>query len=166
MRDSPETSPLNGIKGHSENFRVTERIRLLEPDVMEIITTREDPEVFVEPYTTTAHYQRHRDWKIMEYVCAQNNHDFVDDKGNAVVVWADDPDGNGYYNIPYRVVNTAGTVTAKATGTMKVRKARSHAGKIVTGQRPALPNSAWKITRTLSSLTNQNAQVASNSRKL
>jgi hypothetical protein len=36
----------------------------------------------------------------------------LDDKGNAVVVWADDPDGNGYYNIPYRVVNTAGTVTA------------------------------------------------------
>jgi hypothetical protein len=36
----------------------------------------------------------------------------LDDKGNAVVVWADDPDGNGYYNVPYRVVNTAGTVTA------------------------------------------------------
>jgi hypothetical protein len=36
----------------------------------------------------------------------------LDDKGNAVVVWQDDPDGNGYYNIPYRVVNTAGAVTA------------------------------------------------------
>src|SRR4051812_12119430 len=36
----------------------------------------------------------------------------LDDNGNAVVVWQDDPDGNGYYNIPYRVVNTAGTVTA------------------------------------------------------
>jgi hypothetical protein len=79
----PETSPLNGINGHSDKLRVTERIRLTEPDVMEIVTTREDPEVFVEPYTTTAYYQRHRDWKIMEYVCAQNNHDFVDDKGNA-----------------------------------------------------------------------------------
>ncbi|MDX6252675.1 MAG: hypothetical protein QOF10_6035 [Kribbellaceae bacterium] len=36
----------------------------------------------------------------------------LDDKGNAVVVWSDDPDGNGFYNVPYRVVNTAGTVTA------------------------------------------------------
>ncbi|MEU4197324.1 hypothetical protein AB0E69_35885 [Kribbella sp. NPDC026611] len=36
----------------------------------------------------------------------------LDDNGNAVVVWQDDPDGNGFYNIPYRVVNTAGTVTA------------------------------------------------------
>ncbi|TCC65400.1 hypothetical protein E0H73_00150 [Kribbella pittospori] len=36
----------------------------------------------------------------------------LDDKGNAVVVWQDDPDGNGFYNIPYRVLNPAGTVTA------------------------------------------------------
>ena len=78
----PETSPLNGINGHSDKLKITERIRLAEPDVLEIVTTREDPDVFVEPYTTTAHYQRHRDWKIMEYVCSQNNHDFVDDKGN------------------------------------------------------------------------------------
>ena len=34
----------------------------------------------------------------------------LDDRGNAVVVWADDPDGNGFYNIPYRVVSPAGTV--------------------------------------------------------
>ena len=34
----------------------------------------------------------------------------LDDKGNAVVVWADDPDGNGFYNIPYRVVSPTGTV--------------------------------------------------------
>lgn len=39
----------------------------------------------------------------------------LDDKGNAVVVWQDDPDGNGFYNIPFRVVNTAGTVTASGT---------------------------------------------------
>ncbi|WP_433020339.1 hypothetical protein [Kribbella sp. CA-294648] len=43
----------------------------------------------------------------------------LDDKGNAVVVWADDPDGNGYYNIPYRVVNTAGTVTATGRANTK-----------------------------------------------
>ncbi|GIF08316.1 hypothetical protein [Actinoplanes siamensis] len=36
----------------------------------------------------------------------------LDDRGNAVVVWADDPDGNGAFNIPYRVVSPAGTVLA------------------------------------------------------
>jgi hypothetical protein len=36
----------------------------------------------------------------------------LDDRGNAVVVWADDPDGNGFYNIPYRVVSPTGAVLA------------------------------------------------------
>jgi hypothetical protein len=39
----------------------------------------------------------------------------LDDNGNAVVVWAEDPDGNGYFNIAYRVVNPAGTVLASGT---------------------------------------------------
>ena len=34
----------------------------------------------------------------------------LDDRGNAVVVWAEDPDGNGVYNITYRVVSPTGTV--------------------------------------------------------
>jgi hypothetical protein len=78
----PETAPINGILGHSDKMRVTERVRLSEPDVLEVVTTVDDPAVFVEPYTFTTRYLRHRDWKIMEYVCAQNNHDFVDEKGN------------------------------------------------------------------------------------
>jgi len=36
----------------------------------------------------------------------------LDDDGNAVVVWAEDPDGNGVFNIAYRVVSPAGTVLA------------------------------------------------------
>ncbi|MFE2757236.1 hypothetical protein ACFXGA_35090 [Actinosynnema sp. NPDC059335] len=36
------------------------------------------------------------------------------DNGTAVVVWADDADGNGYYNIQVRELNTAGTVTGSA----------------------------------------------------
>ena len=78
----PETAPINGILGHSDKMRVTERLHLSEPDVLEVVTTVDDPTVFVEPYTFTTHYQRHRDWKIMEYVCAQNNHDSVDEHGN------------------------------------------------------------------------------------
>jgi len=79
----PETSPLMGINGHSDKLHVTERIHLASPDILEITTTRTDPAVFLEPYTTTASYKRHRDWKIMEYVCEQNNHDALDRNGNA-----------------------------------------------------------------------------------
>ncbi|WP_239133743.1 hypothetical protein [Rugosimonospora africana] len=34
----------------------------------------------------------------------------LDDRGDAVVVWADDPDGNGFYNVAYRVVSPAGAI--------------------------------------------------------
>lgn len=39
----------------------------------------------------------------------------IDDKGNAVVVWAEDPDGNGVFNAVYRVVSPTGTVLASGT---------------------------------------------------
>jgi hypothetical protein len=38
----------------------------------------------------------------------------LDDKGNAVVVWADDPDANGFYNIPVRVLSPTGAVLYSA----------------------------------------------------
>jgi len=79
----PETSVLNGVNGHSDKLHLTERIHLVDPDTLEITTTRADAAVFIEPYTTTSHYRRHRDWKIMEYVCQQNNHDALDEHGNA-----------------------------------------------------------------------------------
>ncbi|WP_329182976.1 hypothetical protein [Actinacidiphila glaucinigra] len=34
----------------------------------------------------------------------------LDDRGNAVVVWAEDPDGNGFYNVTYRVLSPAGAL--------------------------------------------------------
>ncbi|SDC24087.1 hypothetical protein [Actinokineospora iranica] len=34
--------------------------------------------------------------------------------GSAIVVWSEDPDGNGFYNIAVRAVNAAGTVTGSA----------------------------------------------------
>jgi hypothetical protein len=36
----------------------------------------------------------------------------LDDHGDAVVVWSDDPDGNGFFNVPYRVVSPTGSVLA------------------------------------------------------
>jgi hypothetical protein len=36
----------------------------------------------------------------------------LDDRGNAVVVWAEDADGNGVFNLTYRVVSPAGAVLA------------------------------------------------------
>ncbi len=88
----PETSPLNGINGHSDKLHVTERIRLVNPDTLAITTTETDPTVFAEPYTSTSYYRRHRDWKIMEYVCQQNNHDALDANGHAAFSLKETPE--------------------------------------------------------------------------
>ena len=38
----------------------------------------------------------------------------VDDNGNVVVAWLDDPDGNGFYNVAVASLNAAGTVAGTA----------------------------------------------------
>jgi hypothetical protein len=79
---NPETSPIPGISGHGPDLRINEHVRLITPDILEITTTLTDPEMLTAPYTTTSTYERHRDWTIMEYLCAQNNRDGVDANGN------------------------------------------------------------------------------------
>jgi hypothetical protein len=68
---------------HSDRMRIVERIRLAEPDLLEIQTTIHDPEALAEPYVSTRAYGRHRDWTLAEYVCQQNNRNFMTDDGKA-----------------------------------------------------------------------------------
>ena len=69
-----------GLPG-GRNMHVVERISLKDGDPNTMITqvTYEAPEVFTRPYVFTAVYQRHRDWQMTEWDCAQNNRDL--DKG-------------------------------------------------------------------------------------
>jgi hypothetical protein len=64
-------------------MRIVERMRLSGPDTLEIETTITDPEALTKPYTSKAVYGRHRDWTLAEYVCQQNNRNFVTDDGKA-----------------------------------------------------------------------------------
>jgi hypothetical protein len=81
----------NGLP-HSDAMRITERIRLTDTDTMEIETTITDPEALTEPYTTYATLARHRDWTIAEYVCQENNRNFIDSSGNEGII-LDNPGG-------------------------------------------------------------------------
>jgi hypothetical protein len=45
-----------------------------------------------EPYVTNATFARHRDWTIAEYVCEENNRNFVDASGQDGIV-LDNPGG-------------------------------------------------------------------------
>lgn len=88
-------SPLTELAAnvpHSDKMRIRERFSLTGPDTMSIETTVTDPEVLTAPYTTTRTLQRHRSWTIAEYVCQENNRNFVDEKGKAGIR-LDDPAG-------------------------------------------------------------------------
>ena len=64
----------------SEQFRITERIRRIDADYLEIQTTLTDPVVLAEPFTSSTFY-RHLDDEIREYICLENNRDGADEKG-------------------------------------------------------------------------------------
>ena len=70
---------------HSEKMRITERFRLTSPDVMTIETTVTDPEALVAPWTSSRTLIRHRDWTVSEYICEENNRNYVDATGKAGV---------------------------------------------------------------------------------
>jgi len=88
-------SPLTDLAAnvpHGDKMRIRERFTLTGPDTMSIETTVTDPDVLTAPYTTTRTLQRHRSWTIAEYVCQENNRNFVDEKGKAGIR-LDDPAG-------------------------------------------------------------------------
>jgi hypothetical protein len=81
-------SPLTTIAPHtphSDRMRITERFRLTAPDTMSVETTVIDPEALMKPWTTTRTLARHRDWTIREYICEENNRNFLDAQGKAGV---------------------------------------------------------------------------------
>src|SRR5262245_45047816 len=68
---------------HSDQMKIVERFRLTDADTMAIETTISDPVVLTAPYTTTGTLRRHRDWTISEYICEENNRNYVDPSGKA-----------------------------------------------------------------------------------
>ncbi|HXX43572.1 MAG TPA: hypothetical protein VEJ38_02505 [Candidatus Acidoferrales bacterium] len=68
---------------HSDKMRILEKFRLLDPNTMSIETEVTDPEALTAPYVTNRILKRHRSWTIAEYICEQNNRNFVDQSGKA-----------------------------------------------------------------------------------
>ena len=68
---------------HSDKMKIVERFRLTDPDTMMIETTITDPVVLTAPYTTSSTLRRHRNWTVSEYICEENNRNYVDPAGKA-----------------------------------------------------------------------------------
>jgi hypothetical protein len=65
---------------HTLDMRITERLHLVEPDVLWDEVTIEDPEVLEEPWRITFVFNRLPGYEIMEYVC-ENNREYADETG-------------------------------------------------------------------------------------
>jgi hypothetical protein len=65
---------------HSDQMRITERMRIIAPDILHDQITIEDPVVLDKPYTYTLAYRRLPDYEMVEFVC-DNNREYVDENG-------------------------------------------------------------------------------------
>lgn len=70
---------------HSVNMKITERMRLIAPDMIENKVVLDDPEYLNKPYSFTFQYKRKSDYQIGEYVC-ENNQTKVDAEGKASLI--------------------------------------------------------------------------------
>jgi len=65
---------------HSDRMRITERFRLVAPDILHDQITIEDPVALERPVTYTLAYRKMPGYKMVEFVC-ENNREYVDENG-------------------------------------------------------------------------------------
>ena len=65
---------------HTRDMRLTERFRLVTPDILWDEITITDPAVLDKPWTVTFAYRRMPDYEIIEYVC-EDNREYADEDG-------------------------------------------------------------------------------------
>jgi hypothetical protein len=76
----PSVAGYRGIP-HSAQMHITERMKLMSPDVLHDTITLEDPETLEKPMTYTLAYKRMaKDYEMVEFVC-DNQREYVDEKG-------------------------------------------------------------------------------------
>jgi hypothetical protein len=76
----PSISVYRGVP-HSDQMRITERIKLIAPDILHDQITINDPVTLEKPLTYTVAYKRTKpDYEMVEFVC-DNNREYVDEKG-------------------------------------------------------------------------------------
>jgi hypothetical protein len=65
---------------HSSQMRITERVRLVAPDLLHDQIMIEDPVVLEKPVVYTLAYRRMPNYEMVEFIC-ENNREYVDEKG-------------------------------------------------------------------------------------
>jgi hypothetical protein len=65
---------------HTPEMRITERFKLVRPDILWDEIMIEDPAMLEQPWTVTFAYRRMPDYEIIEYVC-EDNREYADEEG-------------------------------------------------------------------------------------
>ena len=58
---------------HSDAAHVTERLKFLDPTLVSYNITIDDPKIFTAPWSQEFQMKLHPTWKILEFVCEENN---------------------------------------------------------------------------------------------
>ena len=75
-----------GIK-HSPKLHIVERMHLDAKDPQTFIdeVTLDDADALAQPYHITHTFTRQREWSLMEFVCAENDRNPVDESGHTIL---------------------------------------------------------------------------------
>src|SRR5215510_1586752 len=69
---------------YSDKMKIVERFHLADANNLTIETTVIDPDALTKPYSMgSRNYRRYRNWTVAEYICEENNRNFVDQGGKA-----------------------------------------------------------------------------------
>jgi hypothetical protein len=73
MLDATHDSKPDQLRIHSDQMHFIERLRYTDPTAVSYQVTVDDPKIFTAPWSQEFSMKLHPTWKILEFVCEENN---------------------------------------------------------------------------------------------
>jgi len=73
MFDATHSQDGEGSRWHSDDLHMTERLRFVDPTSVSYQVTIDDPKIFTAPWNQDFSMKLHPTWKLLEFVCEENN---------------------------------------------------------------------------------------------
>ena len=73
MFDATHNQDGEGSRWHSNQLHMVERLRYVDPTTVAYQVTIDDPQIFTASWTQEFQMKLHPTWKILEFVCEENN---------------------------------------------------------------------------------------------
>ena len=73
MFDATHDQDGEGSRWHSDQLHMIERLKYLDPTTVSHNVTIDDPKIFTKPWSQEFQMKLHPTWKLLEFVCEENN---------------------------------------------------------------------------------------------